>query len=217
MATKLEIIDDIYNTAVKGIGSSDTNLSKEQIGFWVDSYRALILYRELRSKKRSMYNWYQTISCVPLTTVSVAECCADVPLDCTVKRTVDKFPKLLDVMSFTTLSNEVISITTPNAIEYRRYAPIGKHLSYAYFANDYWFLVNEPTLKFVKLRVLAEDPELIRALANCGGGVGGCNDTLDTTYPIPAYFLPELVNTILRDKFNLIQKPLDTINDGTAN
>lgn len=131
------------------------------------STRAFLIARMNQSLRTLPETYINTISCVPLKTVSGMEC-AGIPIlkgAEIVKRTTSRIPKPVTTLnreslvsvSYTGTVNTQVALLTVEESEFKEYRRFTFDAPYCMLINDYIYTVNYKPDK-IKFRIVAEDP-----------------------------------------------------------
>lgn len=218
--TQAVLADDIRGIASSGSNPNEFRIPDEQIYWWIDEIRAVLISQSLAKKDDLNDTWLQTISCMELEQADESECCL-VDTDCYVLKTVEKIPTTIDtwknnwIVSVTTASGEPISKSNRFANRYQKYSKYTGSARYYYLKNDYLYIVNDQLLEYVNVTGLFQSPSDLAAYVTCEDEE--CF-TQDSPYPISANMANQVVDIIVKTKvIPFMQFPSDNENNANNN
>ena len=200
-----ELIDRVQSQYSKGVKSDDSRLSNRHIYHkLVSSKNKLVAQQSKKKQKISDWN-YIVLPCVELIPVDSHECPCIPATGCKVYRTKYKLPKTLTNLNthliqwvMTIDSSKLVDEITREGYLYiagNKYT--SKHLRYI-LENGYLYVYGETIPKFIKIKLLAEDP--IEAYSfpsackeNCEDCNTDCSSIFDKEFPIDG----DLVDTLI--------------------
>lgn len=224
MSSKLELIYDIkdYMKAY----SDDTELSNEHIMYLYRKKRAKYLRQLLNDYTRKFDNVILQSFCIGVEEVSKALCSIDV--GCTILRTKQPIPTLLDLRS----RDSLVGIG-PSLIASERFKIIKEEQApyildkkyangiYSFLGSDgyVYFISNDDAhllLECIYITGLFEDPEELESFTDCCSG--DCQDaepcfTEDSEYPLQGFLVDDISNEIKKELVARLQIPEDKNNN----
>lgn len=222
MPTRNEIIYSVLDK-LKPHLSDDIDISPREIGWEIDTMRALFLRNELNKNRTVDPYIIQDLGCVEMETADRAECC-EVSSGCLIVRSTLEIPKTVELHNSTgivrvgpvdKLEKDFSFISSGRA----RFAGNGKYnqnIIFAFLHNKRIYLVSKnDKVKFIeKINVTGvfENPDDVAPFTNCGGE--SCY-TSDSQYPINTWMIPSLQDAVLNKFINTLKMPKDTTNDGS--
>jgi hypothetical protein len=217
MITLKEITDDIRAIASSGSNPDNFKIPDEQIFYWINQTRAMLINQSLLKKDDLNDTWLQQINCMALEPADESECCL-APSGCYVLKTVRKIPSTIDtwkpnwIVSVTTAFGDQIPKSNQFSNRYQKYNKYTGNKKYYYLKNDYIYVVNNEDLSIINVQALFEDPMELANFPTCEGGV--CFST-DSPYPASANMSSQITDIIIKTKvMPFMQFPSDNINDG---
>lgn len=217
MITLKEITDDIRAIASSGSNPDNFKIPDEQIFYWINQARAMLINQSLAKKDDLNDTWLQQINCMALEPADESECCL-APSGCYVLKTVKKVPSTIDtwkpnwIVSVTTAFGDQIPKSNQFSNRYQKYNKYTGNKKYYYLKNDYIYVVNNEDLSIINVQALFEDPMELANFPTCEGGV--CFST-DSAYPVSANMSSQITDIIIKTKvMPFMQFPSDNINDG---
>jgi hypothetical protein len=212
-----EITDDIRAIASSGSNPDNFKIPDEQIFYWINQTRAMLINQSLLKKDDLNDTWLQQINCMALEPADESECCL-APSGCYVLKTVRKIPSTIDtwkpnwIVSVTTAFGDQIPKSNQFSNRYQKYNKYTGNKKYYYLKNDYIYVVNNEDLSIINVQALFEDPMELANFPTCEGGV--CFST-DSPYPASANMSSQITDIIIKTKvMPFMQFPSDNINDG---
>jgi len=223
MVTKNHLIYDILNSVRGGKISDDELISKRQVGFWVDSTRALLIKRELDKGGSIDPSYIQSLGCVPVDYIDASDCPC-VLAGCEVLRTVNPLPITIQSRKKPILTRVgPVDITKPafSVIEYAR-APYAtsnrwtKDRVYAFIHNRHVYIIGDNLsrfLSYINVQGIFAFPEDAAGYEMCDTGNTCYTD--DSEYPISAELIQPLKDIIMEKNLRVAaNSPTDTQGDG---
>lgn len=222
--TLRELIFDLKNTLRGGRQSDDDPISDREVYHQIKTVRATLLKRAIDSKT-SVTNSIQEINCMPMVFTDKSECC-EIKTDCPIIRTAHQIPNVIheqDSIRYFGLIDKQrhISLQEYTVAKYYHYKRWGKDQPFAYFLNNYIYVVNMPHLEFTTILGLFEHPEEVLKLNKCANG--DCIDLTDlftfwdNIYPLDDYLLMELKRLLLLEQMRIMAlSKTDTTNDAKS-
>ena len=164
MATLNEIVANIRNIAGGRVPSDDDVPSYEQVKFWVNQYRALLIKRDLDKGKSINPDVVSDLGCVELKLVDAAECC-DIKAGCVVLKTAVKIPDTIELnqynaITFVGLIDKAtgFQITTPVKAKWTKYNRFTSSAAEAYLLNGHIYITNNKVIRYINIRGIFNDP-----------------------------------------------------------
>lgn len=225
MATRNEIIYDLL-TIVRPQLSDDSEIDVRQIGFWVDTTRAMFIRQEMNKKRSVDTELIQTL-CADLEEVDASDCC-DVEIGCdTLLRTTKEVPPTVELYQKEAIFRVagINKLKKPfSYVDYARIPWVGsgrfnKENIYAFIHNKYMYIFSpgNPEWKFlenISIRGVFEDPREASKFKDCNTGAACYTD--DSEYPMKAWMLPAMKEAILKSNL-LIQAQAEQQGDESNN
>lgn len=218
MATTLnQITADIRNIATSGDLTYSFRIEDEQIYFWINETRAMLISQALSKRQNISDVWVQAIKCLELIQVNASECCL-VESDCYVLRSISQLPITIEthldnsIIRVTTIDGEIISKSNPFEVKYNKYNKYTANKPQWFIQNGYLYVTNTDLLKYVSVYGLFEDPAVLAEYVDCNGQ--SCFD-IDDPYPVSAKMANEITNYVIKAKVLPFMKfRQDDTNDG---
>jgi len=220
-----ELVYDIINTSRGGTTSDDEDISNELIKFWIKTTRALLIRQDINKGRTISENIITNIECQEIIQVDSSDCsCMGLDADCTIWRTKDKMPKLIEVgeedLLLRVSPSEKLSIAYTITNQVR--IPFVKHSRYskarfAFWYNQYVYVVDPYHYNtMITIKAVLEDPEEACALKNCSTGNVCCDD--NTEFPLSAWMVDAVKKTILKEYIRVaVVAPNDISGDSKSN
>lgn len=190
-------------------------------------YELIWKYAKTLIKRESMLNdiykytsLFTEIPCMDLIDVDKVEaCCTGIRTNCTIKRTKEKLPKLLEttmgpvIREISSLDYSVSTIRTYPTV----YTNMTKTSGFKYNKNKYyWYLdghIYVPNVEWEAIRVQAifeDGTETLR----CNDDSDDCRNEQDRSLPIPEHLFSEIEQMVLKEILTAGQIPSDGADDG---
>jgi hypothetical protein len=213
------LIYDILEIASSGGNSNEFKISKEQILYWIEQTRSLLISQSLNKHDDINDSWIQYIPCLQMELVDASECCS-APSGCMVLKSTKQLPSTIDswkdnwIVSVSTIDGSMISKSNPFKSKYQQYNKYtGKTKSW-YVKNDYLYIINDEFLELVEVAALFETPSDLKRFADCGGN--SCFNN-DSNYPVSLTLATQITDIIIKTKINpFMQSQMDNSNDASG-
>lgn len=212
-----EAISRIKNT-FKAVNQDAESLSDRYV------YSLILKYGKVLMRREDMYNrivsfnsiWKPSPSCIELIDVDKAKCgCLDT---CTIKRTKDKLPKIVDGYYGPLIRNissadysQEVRLTTPLAFEKMTRQPNFKYsrTKYCWYDDGYLYFPNIEWDAIIYEAVFEES-----AMLSDSADIDYCADIRDSICPIPDFLFGEIEQMIMQlDLKTLLTVPIDVQHD----
>ncbi len=207
-----DVISRIRNT-VKGV-NEDSFLTDRYIYSLYNTYGKQLVKEDSDKNggnSTSMESLFETVPCVDLIDVDKIEaCCSGIKTNCTIKRTKDKIPKVLEgsnglyIGDVTSIDGSFIAVKT-DAVMYTRMTNTTSFKYNKYFY--YWYLggyLYFPNVEWDAVSVMAIWSDSVEALL-CDGD--SCKSKQDENSPFPEYLSGKIERMVLQDLGILLQVP----------
>jgi hypothetical protein len=200
--------------------TDDERLSSRAVKDWVNSYRAILVKRDLDKGKSISGNIVQDLGCVEMVAVDEAECC-QVKSGCYIFKSVLPIPKPLelnskDALTFVGDVNKRRGWETTSQVgsywdQYNKYtSDIEKY----YYFNEHIYVTNMDFLKFINIQGVFEDPTQAATFSKCSGEP--CY-TDNSEYPISRWMAPVIMDMVMKSELNLyLSTSSDQDNDASG-
>lgn len=216
MPSALQLIADVRNLASSGPASVDFRISDDQILFWINQVRSMLINQAIQKRQDYSDTWIQTINCLELEPVDEAECC-DFDSGCYILKSVRQLPSSIEtdaintIMKVSGLDGTSFAKINPFRARFRKYNKYtGSSIGW-YIKNNYLYIVNNIELSKVNIVGLFENPMDLANFTNCSGSA--CF-SLESDYPVSLKMGNEITNYI----FNTKIKPfMSEVQDKTNN
>jgi hypothetical protein len=208
MATLNELSYNVLNIARGGLSSDDDRLNLRQIKFWVEYYRAKLIYEYSAAGKNIDPQLIQDLGLLTLTEVDKADSNV-IDWDCTVKRVA--IPKLIDLpnnrgLVWVGLADKQTSIilSPPDVIGVRKNLRFTGGMRRAYFIGGFLYVTDpfNEDIKYINVRGIFDRPMEVEVTGE-DGTVQCIGDT--DQYPMPEHYVSDIVERILRIELNILK------------
>ena len=222
MASLNHYIFNLKNIASGGIASDDFSISEEQIKFWFNEYRALLIRQELSERATISDSYTQTIV-VEFAKVDVVEHC-ELSSDCFVLKSTKPIPKTIrrnsanSILSVKSLDERLtFSETNTSRKVFNKYNKYTPNAVRWYIKDDYIYIINNTKIQYARLTVILEDPSEAYNF-QCAKNVS-CYPNDDAEYPISLDMASRITDIIIKSRLQPMGYALkrDTANDGVNN
>lgn len=216
MPSANHIAYDILNIATSGSTPIDFKIDLNQILYWIDQYRAMLISQALQKKETITDSWIQSISCLDLIEVDKSECC-EIETDCKILRTQLSIPETVEARSANTIvrvlkpNGNHISEVNPSEARYTKYTKYGNIGTKWYFKNGYIYIIDDEYLEKITVYGIFDRPSDLADYVSCDGST--CY-TPDDEYPCTMKMAKDITGIILKERvYPYLQLPQDTSND----
>lgn len=210
---------DILNLATSGSNPIGFKISDNQIYYWVNQTRAMLISQDIQKRREISDIWVQNITCLDLEEVDKSECC-EVTTNCKLLRTSLTIPKTIETHS----RNGIIRVLKTNGdsisevghgeSKYTKYTKYGKKSAKWYLKNNYIYIVDDDMLENISVYGIFDDPTSLSAYAACDGST--CY-SIDNDYPCSLKMASDITNIVLKTKIlPFLQIPSDTTNNAAS-
>lgn len=214
--TAQHLIYDIVEIASSGGNPNEFKISNEQILYWIEQTRSILISQSLNKKDDINDSWIQYINCVELEQVDASTCCL-VDTDCYVLRSKKKIPSTIDtwkdnwIVSVTTIDGTSIPKSNPVRQRYQKYNKYTSNTRGWYLKDDYLYVINDQLLTYVSIAGLFEFPSELAEFIACDGEACW---SLDSPYPISLSLATQVTDIIIKTKVNpFMTYPMDNSNN----
>jgi len=217
MATLNECAYNILNIARGGLSSDDDRLNLRQIKFWIEYYRARLIFEYTQAGKNIDDQLVQDLGVVTLSEVDKADSNV-IDWDCPIKKAI--IPKLVDLpnnrgLVWVGLSDKQtpIILSPPNIIGMRKHLRFTGDMRRAYFIGKYLYVTDpyNEDIKYINVRGIFDKPLEVESIKDDGTSL--CISD-DDQYPMPEYYLNDITERIMRIELGLLLRmPNDELND----
>ncbi len=219
MITLSQITSDIENLATSGDLSYVFRIEHEQVYYWINEVRAMLISQAIQKKESLSDVWIQSISCVEMIQVEESECCL-VNTGCYVLRSVNKLPITIETVGDNTIvrvvsaSGDIISKSNPFETMYSSANKYTSKKARWFLKNGYLYILNEQLIERVTVYGIFEDPTELSNWVDCSSS--SCFDVYTSPYPVGAKMANEITNYIIKVKvIPFLKFKQDNSNDGS--
>ncbi len=202
MITANHLIHDVLEIASSGGVPSEFKISDEQILYWIEQTRAILIGQSLNKRDDINDSWIQYIDCLELEQVDSSQCC-DAPSDCKILKSVLPLPSTIDtwkdnwILSVEGMDGTSISKSNHFKQKYQKYNKYTSNSSSWKIENNYLYIINDLFLDKVRVGLLAEFPSDLGQFISCSNTPCW---TLDSPYPISISMASVITDQIVRTK-----------------
>lgn len=210
--TRNNLIDQL-EIEIKSLSDDDVEYSKELLGQYLDIGRAFLIHRDYERNKYKYDTVIHTISCLNLIEEDITECpeCKQIDSNCVWLKTEIPLPEHIELISVLTLHDKPLQKIKPNDTYVTflpNYKAGSKYITY-FIKGRYIYVKYDLNIKNVKVLLIPTNPEDVFKINKCPGD---CYSREGVDY-IPEYLIGELITYIIREKFQILNKPEDEINN----
>lgn len=217
MITAQHIIADIRAIATSGGNSDDFKVSDEQILYWINEIRSMLISQALDKNADVADIWLQTIGCFEMELTDISSCCT-VETGCLGLRSVLPVPTTIgddmSIMSVYTIEGGVINELNKARARYSKYNKFtGK--SIGWFVRDgHLYLVNDTMIEMVSIAGIWEDPTDLAAYATCDGNACW---SVNSEYPVSLKMASQITDIVIKTKIQpMLGFPMDNSNNASG-
>jgi hypothetical protein len=196
------LIYDILEIASSGGNPNEFKISNEQILYWIEQTRAILIGQSLNKRDDINDTWVQYINCLEMEPVDASLCCL-APSDCKVTRSVQKLPSTIDtwrdnwIISVSGMDGNSIPKSNPIKQKYQKYNKYTKNDPSWCVIDDYLYIINDVFLEKLRVGLLAEFPSDLARFVDC---TGEACFSLDSNYPISISMASQITDIIVKTK-----------------
>lgn len=212
-----KIVADIRNIADSGKNNYSFRISDEQIAYWVNEVRSMLISQALSKRQDITDVWIQEIPCIQLELVDSSDCCF-ITTDCPILKSIQKIPITIEsnndnlILRVTNSYGDIINKSNPFEVKYNKYNKYIGNKHQWYLNNGYLYITSDLLLEYVNIFAIFEDPEELSNFTSCTTSIG-CF-TWDSKYPVSLKMANDITNIIMKTKvMPFLQMPYDTSND----
>jgi len=194
--------------AIRGSRISQSEpISKRQLEGWSHQYRSVILKRDLDKGKMPNPDYIQEIAGLELEVVDYTDEMSSVAKGEYLLRTKLQLPNTIDLnhkSGFTyigTIDGHEFQFVPEGRTRWQKYKRFTGNDKLAFLRNNYLYISNDTSLKFLNVRGIFEVPTEVINFVNAN--TGQSNYSLNDAYPIPIDKLPVLKEMILKGELGI--------------
>lgn len=217
--TANHLIYDILEIASSGGNPNEFKISNEQILYWVEQTRSMLISQSLNKRDDLNDTWLQYIGCVELEQVDASTCCL-VDTGCYILKSKKQIPATIDswkdnwIVSVTTVDGTSIPKSNPIRQRYKKYNKYTGSDRAWYLKDDYLYVINDQLLTYVTVSGLFETPSDLAEFTNCDGTQCW---SLDSNYPVSLTMATQITDIIVKTKVNpFMSYPMDQSNNASG-
>lgn len=221
MLTKNHLIYDLLEIARGGHLVDDESITPEQVGFWIDNTRALLIKQDIDNKSMINPDIIQTISCLPVNQVDTSECPECHTTGCYIVRTDKVLPEtiyarggnLITRVSSLNLDSPGFSFMSYERAVWTGHNKFTKNFRIAFLRNGYLYIKSNKFINKIVVSGVFEYPEDLANYNNCDGDA--CY-TKDSNYPLGAHMVEIMKGMIIKANFSpALMTRGDQLNDAS--
>lgn len=218
-----ELIQRVQSLYSKGVQSDDTRLSSRHIYSKILTVRAKLLEQTL-NKRQKVAQWdYQTISCLRIVEVPIAECPCAIPSGCTVFRSELPLPGVLTnlnrhfIQSVTNLDGSIIfSEVNWTEKKYKNGAKYTKKSPDYFIRNGYLYVTTPKKIKALTVTALFEDPFVAEQFNICCTNPDSCESPLDRDFPISQADIDTIIEMSVQELIGVFNSNMEDQRNNTS-
>lgn len=210
------ILSDIRNISTSGANPENFRIEDNQILYWIDEIRSMLITQALQKKPDIDDNWLQTIKCLDLIQVDKSECC-EVSTGCMVLRSELEIPSTyIDIIRVEDNMGNTLSRTSAFEAKYNDFTKYGKLKAKWFYKDGFIYVLNTDFLSHINIIGIWERPQDLADYITCDGNT--CYSITGNDYPCSLKMASDITNIIIKTKvFPFLQLPRDTTNDDSNN
>lgn len=213
--TAASLIYDIIDIASSGAMPTGFRIEEEQVLYWINQTRAMLISQALHKKEDMSDLWLQQINCFEMVKADISDCC-EVPSGCVGLKSKLPIPNSIEnggINSYMVTDVQGGAIQEMNRFS-QRYKKYNKYTGKTkgwFIKGDHLYIVNDKGLKFVTLTGLFEDPSELADYRTCSGDACW---SINSSYPVGAKMASDITNIVVKTKIiPYMQFQLDDKND----
>lgn len=217
MATFRQIVYTVLDE-IKSV-NGDSYITEEHVIFLANQYRLFLLQQRINKEgASSLSSSMQQTICLDLEKI---ETIPDFPcIGDTYLKSVQKIPTAvkgtIPVVFPYDYFNTKIQYITKDRMKYVGYNKYLKNIIYCCKMDDYLYLKSSNPqflyMEKVKMQGIFEDAEAAASLA-CDEDTEECVDTLDKEFPLSGDMIPQMVELLVKELYNALNRPADEANN----
>lgn len=216
MITANHIISDIRNIATSGGNSDDFKASDEQLLYWINEIRSMLISQAIDKRDDISDVWVQTIPCFEMELADISDCC-DVATGCYGLKSVLPVPTTVGednlIIGVYTIEGEPLSElrrTRARLVKYNKFT--SKKIGW-FIKDGHLYVINDTLLEMLSISGVWEDPSDLANYTNCDGTCW----TIDSEYPVSLKMASTITDIILKTKIQpMLSFPLDNSNNASG-
>lgn len=220
MITAQHIISDIRSIITSGGNSDDFKASDEQILFWINEIRSMLISQAIAKRDTISDSWIQYINCFAMEMVDISDCCS-VPTGCYGLRSVSELPGTIEtdannmIIGVYTIDDHIISELNRIRARYQQYNKYTGGNRGWFIKNNFLYIVNEESLEMVNVAGIWEDPSDLAQYTTCEGTP--CWTIENSDYPCSLKMASMITDIVVKTKYNVMaQFPMDQSNNASS-
>jgi hypothetical protein len=220
MITINHIISDIREIASSGGNPNEFKIEDEQIEYWIDEIRAMLIYQNLSKRNDISDSWIQYIPCLELELVDSSNCDSD-KIGCQILKSKLEIPRTIQssednsIISVSTLSGKIIAKSNPIKYKYQQYNKYTSNDRSWFIKNDYLYINNEIDIEKVEIAGLFDSPRDLIKFKTCEGGPSYSSEF---KYPVDYKMASDITDIVIKTKVvPFMQFPMDNDNNANGN
>lgn len=219
MITAQHIISDIRNITTSSGNSDDSKASDEQILFWINEVRSLLISQAIAKRDTISDAWIMNIPCFALEMKDISDCCT-VPTGCYGLRSVLDIPRTIEtdaanlIIGVYTMDGEVIDELSRARARYKQYNKYTADKRGWFIKNNKLHIVSDTDLGMVSLSIIPEDPSDLESYPSCAGSPCW---SLDSAYPVSLKMAGQITDIVVKTKMQVLMTfPMDNSNNASS-
>lgn len=214
MSTLREMVYNVKNLI--SVKSDDFRISDDQIAYWINTERALLIREFIKAEQSISAEIIQTLKCIPVECVDPIECCdLDIFSNYRILRTIPNIPIPLTLSSSsfhnpflitfigTVDRQKAFEFTSEDIIRWGKYNKYTRNLPRAFYRNKKIYVSNfdfPSGLGYISISGVFLNPEEVNEFNLCNREQN-CDfesQVVDADYPIPEHLIPTVFDIIFR-------------------
>lgn len=219
MITAQHIISDIRTIVTSAGNSDDFKASDEQILFWINEVRSMLIAQAIAKRDTISDSWIQYINCFPMEMRDISDCC-DVPTGCYGLRSVNPLPGTIEtdannmIIGIYTIDDQQISEINRIRARYQKYNKYTGTKPGWFIKDNYLYIVGNEALAMVNVAGIWEDPSDLANYTSCAGVA--CWST-GSEYPVSLKMASTITDIVVKTKYGVMMGfPMDQSNNASA-
>lgn len=219
MVTINHLVSDIREIASSGGNPNEFKIQDEQILFWVEEVRSMLISQALNKKDDINDSWIQYISCLEMEQTDSSDCCGELT-GCYLLKSKLQLPATIDtwkdnsIVSVATIGGSIISKSNPFRAKFQIDSKYTGKVNSWYLKDNYLYIINNEFLEKIEVAGLFESPSDLKRFSDCSGKACFNNDS---SYPVSLSIATQITDIVIKTKVApFMQFPMDNSNDSNG-
>lgn len=222
MATKRQHVYAVLRILNQGVRSDDSSFTPKEVEHHLNMARGTLIKRRMDKKHVLSDNNYLTY-CDTLSPSKFFDCdCISHEFDCLILKSSKKIPEYItsqgkiSVEVRNPFSGELIDYASLSSTKLAAHSLTASDTPTWFIHNQYLYVTKTLTLDTVLVRLIPENPDVLRTYQSCSSENGACYDPQDDDYPIDTDLVQPMYKMTLELLAPSLNSPKDTENNARA-